>query len=195
MRARHLKTLRAKKRAAMLKAQNEREISNRGYKAGFILLVLLLVFVAFPGWLFQEKMSAEAKADALEDIVIRQSETIRSKDTELDNLRKQNATKTDVDNKINTATPIKAYTMQKAREAFGDVHMDAFEKLINSESGFNLFALNKSSGACGMFQALPCSKLPGFDLESQVSWGLKYISDRYGTPTEAWKFHLAKNWY
>lgn len=67
-------------------------------------------------------------------------------------------------------------------------------KLLINESGINPNSYNKKSTACGLFQAKPCSKVfkdyPDYmnNWKSQVKWGLKYIKERYKTPTEAWKF-------
>ena len=74
-------------------------------------------------------------------------------------------------------------------------------KIINHESGWNPNAVNKSSGACGLFQSLPCSKMKsaGADYrtnyKTQVKWGLGYIKGRYGTPAKAWNFWQKHHWY
>ena len=71
------------------------------------------------------------------------------------------------------------------------------EILINKESGFNPYAWNKSSGAGGLFQALPFSKTGCelSDVDCQIKWGIGYISARYGNPTAALNFHYLHNWY
>ena len=33
------------------------------------------------------------------------------------------------------------------------------------------------------------------DYEGQIAWGLKYISERYGSPCQALDFHERRNWY
>lgn len=77
----------------------------------------------------------------------------------------------------------------------------ALIKLVNKESSWNTNAVNKSSGACGLFQALPCSKMAseGSDYrtnyKTQIKWGLKYIKNRYGSPSKAWNFWKKKGWY
>jgi hypothetical protein len=79
--------------------------------------------------------------------------------------------------------------------------MPALVELWNHESGWNENAVNTSSGACGIPQALPCSKMSTFgsDYETnpatQIRWGLDYIKNRYGTPTAAYDFWLANGWY
>lgn len=73
--------------------------------------------------------------------------------------------------------------------------------LWNRESGWNVYAANKSSGAYGIPQALPGSKMAtaGADWQTnprtQIMWGLSYIAGRYGTPCGAWTSFQSKGWY
>jgi hypothetical protein len=75
------------------------------------------------------------------------------------------------------------------------------EKLFTKESGWNPSARNKSSGAYGIPQALPGSKMATIasdwqtNAATQIRWGLKYIKDRYGTPCSAWSHSQSKGWY
>ncbi|MCA9583415.1 MAG: transglycosylase SLT domain-containing protein, partial [Myxococcales bacterium] len=75
------------------------------------------------------------------------------------------------------------------------------EQLWTRESGWNHLAVNPSSGACGIPQALPCSKMAshGGDYRTnpstQIRWGLDYIGGRYGSPCGAWSFWQSHNWY
>ena len=86
---------------------------------------------------------------------------------------------------------------------FGEAEWLAMDKLIMAESGYNHRAKNPSSGACGLPQSLPCSKLNSFGddslfaREAQILWMIIYISGRpdYGTPSNAWAAHLKKGWY
>ncbi|KAB2344150.1 transglycosylase SLT domain-containing protein [Actinomadura rudentiformis] len=74
-------------------------------------------------------------------------------------------------------------------------------KLWNKESGWNTYARNPSSGAYGIAQALPGSKMAsaGSDWRTnprtQIKWGLGYIKSRYKTPCGAWGAFLSKGWY
>lgn len=80
---------------------------------------------------------------------------------------------------------------------FGEAEWPAMQEIINHESGFNLHATNKSSGACGLFQALPCKKM-GCELSDavcQANWGAGYVKARYGTPSNALAFWNAHKWY
>ncbi|MHC2998811.1 hypothetical protein OB08_05435 [Microbacterium sp. HJ5] len=73
--------------------------------------------------------------------------------------------------------------------------------LWNKESGWNYAAYNSSSGAYGIPQALPGSKMgsAGADWQTnpatQIAWGLGYISGRYGTPCGAWGHSQSVGWY
>ncbi|MER7823112.1 transglycosylase SLT domain-containing protein [Streptomyces sp. NPDC096097] len=77
----------------------------------------------------------------------------------------------------------------------------AFDKIISHESGWDHTATNASSGAYGLAQALPASKMAsaGADWKTnpatQIKWGLDYMNDRYGSPVGAWNFWSANHWY
>jgi hypothetical protein len=78
---------------------------------------------------------------------------------------------------------------------------NAFSKIVSHESGWNISATNSSSGAYGLVQALPGSKMAsaGSDWKTnpatQIKWGLDYMNSRYGSPTAAWSFWQANGWY
>ena len=73
--------------------------------------------------------------------------------------------------------------------------------LVNRESSWNPYAINKKSGACGLFQAYPCSKMAKYgkdyrtNYKVQVAWGMDYIKNRYGSPSSAWAFWQSHHWY
>ncbi|WP_298748881.1 lytic transglycosylase domain-containing protein [uncultured Serinicoccus sp.] len=75
------------------------------------------------------------------------------------------------------------------------------DSLWQKESGWNHTAMNASSGAYGIPQSLPGSKMAtaGADWQTnpatQIEWGLGYISGRYGSPCAAWAHSQAVNWY
>ncbi|WP_457099475.1 aggregation-promoting factor C-terminal-like domain-containing protein [Microbacterium sp. P5_E9] len=84
---------------------------------------------------------------------------------------------------------------------WGDDQFGCLVALWNKESGWNYQAYNRSSGAFGIPQALPGSKMgsAGADWQSnaatQVAWGLGYISGRYGSPCGAWSHSQSTGWY
>lgn len=68
--------------------------------------------------------------------------------------------------------------------AAGIAQTEATNKLILKESGCNPRAVNPSSGACGIPQAYPCSKLPNgvnTDPVTQLRWMDTYVKGRYGS--------------
>lgn len=73
--------------------------------------------------------------------------------------------------------------------------------LWNAESGWNVSASNTSSGAYGIPQALPGSKMASAgadwqtDAATQIRWGLGYIRSVYGSPCGAWSHEQAYGWY
>lgn len=73
---------------------------------------------------------------------------------------------------------------------FGVSHAYAIDALLMKESTYNNYAVNPSSGACGLFQSLPCSKMRCelSDVDCQIKWGMSYIKKRYGNPIQAWLF-------
>lgn len=72
--------------------------------------------------------------------------------------------------------------------------------IVSKESGWNPLSRNKSSGACGLPQALPCSKMSkaGSDYATnpvtQLKWMTSYVS-RYGGWKGAYDFWQAHHWY
>ncbi|WIE76641.1 hypothetical protein [Curtobacterium sp. MCSS17_007] len=83
---------------------------------------------------------------------------------------------------------------------------DQFSCLVSlwtQESGWRANALNASSGAYGIPQSLPASKMAvaGADWRTnaatQINWGLAYIHDAYGSPCAAWNHEMSVNphWY
>ena len=84
---------------------------------------------------------------------------------------------------------------------WSEYDFECLVKLWNRESSWNLNAVNKRSGACGIPQSLPCSKMASVgadyrtNYKTQIIWGLRYISARYGSPSGAWSHSQQKGWY
>ena len=84
---------------------------------------------------------------------------------------------------------------------FSSDQFGCLDSLWTRESNWNVHASNASSGAHGIPQALPGSKMAsaGPDWESnpvtQITWGLGYIQDRYGSPCGAWAHSQGHGWY
>jgi hypothetical protein len=88
-----------------------------------------------------------------------------------------------------------------ARQMVPADQFQCFSNIVDHESTWNYRAQNPSSGAYGLVQALPGSKMSsaGDDWQTnpatQIKWGLNYMNDRYGSPCGAWSFWQANNWY
>lgn len=87
------------------------------------------------------------------------------------------------------------------QRGMGADEFSCLDSLWTKESGWNPQARNPSSGAYGIPQALPGSKMAEFgdDWEwnprTQIEWGLWYIGNRYGTPCSAWAHSQSTGWY
>lgn len=71
----------------------------------------------------------------------------------------------------------------------------ALDTLVGNESHWNPNARNKKSGACGIPQAHPCSKLKDRSVSGQITWMLNYIAGRYKTPIGAMAHSRRYGWY
>jgi hypothetical protein len=73
--------------------------------------------------------------------------------------------------------------------------------LWNRESSWNVHASDPYSGAYGIPQAVPGSKMASAGRDwrnsarTQIRWGMRYIRSRYGTPRRAWAHECATGWY
>lgn len=69
--------------------------------------------------------------------------------------------------------------------------------VVSRESGWNPNATNSSSGACGLVQALPCSKVPGngYDPVDNLRWANGYATGRYGSWAGAYNFWINNHWW
>ena len=94
-----------------------------------------------------------------------------------------------------------AYDLVLNQYLWSESDYQALVNLWERESNWNANAHNKSSGAHGIPQSLPASKMSseGSDYYTngytQIRWGLKYIKQRYGSPSAAWQHFQNKNWY
>jgi len=90
---------------------------------------------------------------------------------------------------------------QLAAWGFGSDQNSCLLWLWNRESGWRTNAYNASSGAYGIPQSLPGSKMGNYaadwrtNYETQVMWGLLYIDGRYGSPCSAWAHSQSTGWY
>lgn len=94
-----------------------------------------------------------------------------------------------------------AYDLVINQYNWTEADFNALVKLWERESGWNPNSHNSSSGAHGIPQALPASKMASEGADyytngyTQIRWGLKYIQQRYGSPNKAWNHFQQKGWY
>jgi hypothetical protein len=94
-----------------------------------------------------------------------------------------------------------ARAMAASKYGWGDSQFSCLNELWNKESGWSYTAGNASSGATGIPQALPGSKMASAGADwatnatTQIAWGLDYIQRGYGTPCAAMAHSSAMNWY
>ena len=74
-------------------------------------------------------------------------------------------------------------------------------RLWDRESGWSSSSTNATSGAYGIPQALPPTKMASAGADwrtnatTQVRWGIEYIASRYGGPCTALQHSLGSGWY
>ena len=105
------------------------------------------------------------------------------------------------------ATPAASGSPQQIAQAmlgsFGwsSSQFSCLDPLWAHESGWSVTAYNAGSGAYGIPQALPGSRMasagPNWQTNAatQIRWGLEYIKGTYGSPCAAWDHEQATGWY
>ncbi|MGQ4512092.1 transglycosylase SLT domain-containing protein [Streptomyces sp. DW26H14] len=88
-----------------------------------------------------------------------------------------------------------------ARQIVPADQFQCFSNIVTRESGWNYTAQNPSSGAYGLVQSLPGSKMASVGADwrtnpaTQIKWGLNYMNSRYGSPCGAWSYWQVHNAY
>ena len=130
-----------------------------------------------------------------EKTIIRQQTTTHSVTSRSNTLERDTKTS-------GTTSKYQSYEHDKVLEyGWTKYDYECLVKLWNRESGWRVNACNRSSGAYGIPQALPASKMASAGPEyrtnymTQINWGLGYISGRYGSPSSAWSHSQSRGWY
>lgn len=140
--------------------------------------------------------TAQDKKDAAEAKVQKEAEERKEKE-----LAASRSATRDADDFLVKGSYAVAEVQAMARQMVGSGQFQCFSNIVDHESSWNYRASNPSSGAYGLVQALPGSKMAsaGSDWQTnpatQIKWGLNYMNDRYGSPCGAWSFWQANNWY
>jgi hypothetical protein len=100
-----------------------------------------------------------------------------------------------------SGTPQQVAQAMLSRFGWSSDQFSCLDPLWDRESGWNVYAYNPGSGAYGIPQALPGSRMAsaGSDWQSsastQIRWGLEYIQETYGSPCGAWAHEEDDGWY
>ena len=99
------------------------------------------------------------------------------------------------------AKPTGGHQNWMKQAGFSPSEYAAIDYIVNHESSWNPQAVNASSGAYGLPQSLPASKLAsaGSDWRTnpitQLKWMRNYVNERYGGANGALSFWKANHWY
>ena len=146
-----------------------------------------------------------ARKQAADDAVAKQKAAEKAEQEAKERKEAEEAASRDATRDASTYAVQSSYTTAQiqamAQSMVPSGQYQCFSNIVDHESSWNYTAVNASSGAYGLFQALPGSKMSsaGSDWQTnpatQIKWGLSYMNDRYGSPCEAWSFWQANNWY
>ncbi|GAU65195.1 hypothetical protein SSP35_01_05330 [Streptomyces sp. NBRC 110611] len=141
--------------------------------------------------------TAQSKKDAADEAKAKKEAEERKKEE----LAASRSSARDVGDLLGKSSYTIAETQAIARQMIPGDQFQCFSNIVDHESSWNYRASNASSGAYGLVQALPGSKMAsaGADWQTnpatQIKWGLNYMNDRYGSPCGAWSFWQANSWY
>ncbi|MFD8813534.1 transglycosylase SLT domain-containing protein [Streptomyces sp. NPDC059627] len=152
---------------------------------------------------------ATAKKDAEQAARVAAAKTAQAKKAEAEKAAKEAKERAEAKttaSRSSSSFPVQSsYTVAQvqamAQQMMASGQYQCFSNIVSHESGWNYQAVNASSGAYGLVQALPGSKMSsaGSDWQTnpatQIKWGLNYMNSRYGSPCGAWSFWQANSWY
>ncbi|MFJ8042849.1 transglycosylase SLT domain-containing protein [Kitasatospora sp. NPDC096147] len=141
----------------------------------------------------QAKADAEKAAKEAAEKAAKAAEAKRKSDEEAANRAKARS--------VMASVPAGSVQEMAAQIVGNDAQFQCFSQIVKRESGWNYTASNPSSGAYGLVQALPGSKMASAGADwrtnpaTQIKWGLNYMNSRYGSPCGAWSFWQSHHWY
>lgn len=168
--------------------------------------VIIAIVIALLGMLIMisKLYDKQPQINVVEQTTLSNEGNIKTTSTNTTTKKKTNkkvvkTTKKTTTKKVKVASLSEYQQYAKQYGNYDDTQMSCLINLWNRESGWNPKSYNKKSGACGIPQALPCSKIKksegSNDWQAQIRWGVKYINARYKTPCNAWKHFQSKHWY
>ncbi|MGC0419275.1 type IV secretory pathway VirB10-like protein [Embleya sp. AB8] len=114
---------------------------------------------------------------------------------------KERASRSDTRGAVEKVSASAADAQAIAKSMMSSTQYQCFSNIVERESGWRVDATNSSSGAYGLVQSLPASKMAsaGSDWRTnpatQIKWGLGYMNSTYGSPCGAWSFWQSHQWY
>lgn len=197
-------------------------MNNRILKVGFRYLIVIIIITAIavviPNITIEKELQVNETQEEipLQDAVENNKAITKAKD---EKKTKKVVKKKTTKKKTTKKVAVKKYTKSKVRKVSSNTYQEyahdlvinkygwsendfqCLVKLWNRESGWNPNAHNKRSGAHGIPQSLPASKMASEGADyytngyTQIRWGLKYIKNRYGSPSRAWQHSEKRGWY
>ena len=185
------------------KSRKETIVRHTNYKriaiSTLFALIGLLVFTLVYGYTYQAKQKVELqntiqKLQTKDQLLNSKSKEVQDNAKRIEELTKQLQAKKDSATALAEAQTPPVSNVEAAKSV--SIQSDDYyiNWIIQHESGGNPNAVNSSSGACGLFQKLPCN-VPLGDATAQMADGLAYIQHRYGSPYNAWCFWQNNGWY
>ena len=165
-------------------------------KAKIIIIVIMLLLIL--SLLRINKKEDKLIIENTTTTTIKTTTTTTTKTTTTKKVVKKTKKKVSGFNIKTSKSEMQEYAKQKVIEKWGEEHWTAFNNIVTRESGWNPNLINKKSGACGLFQFVPCSKGGSSyktDYKVQIQKGINYIASRYGNPKKAWEFWKKHHWY
>jgi cell division protein FtsN len=148
----------------------------------------------------ERKLNEERRRLAEEAEILRKKDELKK--AEQEKQKKLAEAKSSTNENKSSSTPTKQVTGTKAdwlRESgIPESDWTYVDYIVSKESGWNPAAMNPSSGACGLAQALPCRKTGCSNYADPVcalKWQYAYVKSRYGSYAGAYSFWISKHWY
>ena len=168
-----------------------------------ILIILMGVLLIYSEPIVAKNKASNIKiAKSIKKAKKKAKKVVKKKATKKKKVVKKKATKKTKYNYRYNVGEIQSYAHQLVLNyGWTEADYQALVLLVNRESSWNPYSVNKKSKACGLFQAYPCSKMAKYgkdyrtNYKVQVAWGMDYIKNRYGTPQQAWNFWQSHHWF
>lgn len=159
-----------------------------------LLIICTLCILNIPKYTLTTTLSTNSNVD------IKTSIELEEKTTNKSNYTKKTKSRSN-DLKIGKNEILDYLHKKVIEKGWSEEEYNAIVELIRRESNFKINAVNEKSGACGLFQALPCNKMKKYgrdyktNYKTQIAFGIDHIKSKYGTPTKALEHKNKKGWY